>query len=300
MGIEELYDTINELIDVDIVVDNIAKYTTMGVGGRAVIVSPDCRDDIANTIDILRNHHIDYFILGNGSNIIAGDKDFDDVVFVRLTQKYSRMRRYRDTIICEAGLSLMRLISRAASLNLGGMEKLFGIPGTIGGAVYMNAGSYGSEIKDHVRWVEVYHNGRVYKMYKDRLKFGYRTSIFKDNEYVILRVAVKLEPKNKNDILSECRQTMQKRVSSQPYSERSAGSVFKKFNGVPAPILIEQCALKGMRVGDAMISDKHCGFIVNVGRAKFCEVVQLIGLIQKTVQKKFDILLEVEPIIMGE
>ncbi len=299
MTIEEIYSLLSGKLTCKVYIDKLSKHTSIKVGGKAIIVEPASIEQISFVIKLLVENGIEYYVLGNGTNILASDRDCK-YVMIKIANNLSNIIVDGDLLICEAGASLHKVIGRAKVLMLGGMEALFGIPGTLGGAVTMNAGCYNREIKDYVKWVEYIDEGIVQRRQSAELGFGYRKSIFIGKKYIITRVCLKLQPKEPSDIIQECREYMARRRHSQPLDQPSAGSVFRRAGDIPTPILIEKACLKGLSIGQAECSTKHCGFIVNKGQAAFCDIVELIGLIQKTVEELFDILLDIEIIILGE
>ena len=182
--------------------------------------------------------------------------------------------------------------------GLGGLEWSYGLPASVGGAVVMNAGSFGKQMCDVVDTVYYTDGTRILRKTNKSLDFSYRHSFFQDKNYVITKVVLRLEPSNSDEVLSKCQASLLSRHAKQPFSMRSAGSIFKKPKENFAPYLIEKSELKGLKMGDAQVSKKHCGFIVNTKNAKFSDVFKLICKIKKTVYKKFDIMLEEEIVII--
>jgi UDP-N-acetylmuramate dehydrogenase len=196
-----------------------------------------------------------------------------------------------------AGVTLYKLNAFCIGQGLSGLEFSFGIPGTVGGALVMNAGAYGGQMSDVVSRVYYTDGEKVYAKTNNLVQFGYRTSCFLHSDFVILKATFNMK-KGSSDVEKKCKENLQKRVATQPYNQPSAGSVFKRPASIAAPILIEQCGLKGKTVGGAQISDVHCGFIVNKGGAKASDVLKLISEIERTVYKKFGIMLDREIIIL--
>lgn len=271
--------------------------TTFKIGGKIkYLIEIDSINILLKILEQVKKYNIPYFILGNGSNVLASDK-VCKILVLKICLKDFVVRENK--IICGSGLSLFKLNDIAIQNSLTGLEWSFGIPGTIGGAVKMNAGSFGGEIKDVVESVYYTDGFKIYKKQKKSLDFEYRKSFFSNKNFVILKVVLSLKTGNKNQIKNACLENYKNRLNLQPYNLPSAGSVFKRPQNDFAPVLIERCKLKGLRCGGAEISPKHCGFIVNFNKqATFKQVIKLITKIKKTVLKKFDIILVEEIIIL--
>lgn len=271
--------------------------TTFKIGGKIKYLIEIKEINILLKILQLANYYgVTYIILGQGSNILASDKTCK-VLVLKILLKDIVVRDNK--IICGAGVNLYKLNHVAINNNLSGLEWSYGIPGSVGGAVKMNAGSFGGEIKDVVSCVYYTDGNKIYKKNSDALKFGYRKSFFTNNNFVILKVVFGLKKQDKEVVEKLCFTNLKKRQEMQPYNYPSAGSVFKRPVNEFAPVLIERCKLKGLSCGGAKISSKHCGFIINKNnQATFMQVLKLITKIKKTVLKKFDIMLEEEIIIL--
>lgn len=271
--------------------------TSFKIGGKIkCLIEINTINSLMQVLNLLSKYNIDYFILGFGTNILASNKSFDKVV-LKICIKDISVKN--NQIICGAGVGIFKLNQVAIENSLSGLEWSYGIPGSVGGAVKMNAGSFGGEIKDVVKTVFYTDGKKIYKKEGSALNFKYRQSFFTNNNYIILKVVFSLKKSEKDVIEKLCYENYSKRKNTQPYSLPSAGSVFKRPVEGFAPIYIEKCGLKGKRVGGAEISQKHCGFIVNSdAKAKFKDVLKLITKIKKTVLKKFDIMLEEEIIIL--
>ncbi len=271
--------------------------TTFKIGGKIKYLIEIKEINILLKILHFANYYgIPYLILGQGSNLLVSDKTCKILVLKILLNDIV----VRDNkIICGAGVNLFKLNHVAIKSNLSGLEWSYGIPGSVGGAVKMNAGSFGGEIKNIVSCVYYTDGNKIYKKNCDALMFSYRKSFFTNNNYVILKVVFNLKKDEKNNIERLCFDNLKKRQNTQPYNYPSAGSVFKRPLNEFAPVLIERCKLKGVSCGGAKISSKHCGFIINKNnQATFVQVLKLITKIKKTVLKKFDIMLEEEIIII--
>ncbi|NCB48095.1 MAG: UDP-N-acetylmuramate dehydrogenase [Clostridia bacterium] len=267
--------------------------TTIKIGGkiRAFIEIKEVTK-LLKIISICKKNKVDYFVLGNGSNLLASDKIHEKVV---LKISLKNIRAKNNLIICGAGVNMFSLNHFAIKNGLSGLEWSYGIPGTVGGGVKMNAGSFGSEMKDIVEYVYYTDGEKIFRKNVKSLDFSYRNSFFSKNNYVILKVVLKLKKDTPENIDNLCTKIFSKRFSSQPYGTLNAGSVFKKPKENYAPVLIEMCGLKGQKYKNAEISEKHCGFIINTnGKATFKQVLKLICKIKKTVFEKFGIMLETE------
>lgn len=271
-------------------------HTSFRIGGNAeCFCEVKNIDALKNVILSCNNFGIPYFVIGLGSNLLVSDKGINGVV-IKLGGDFCEIKKTDDNILqCGAGVSLAGVCNFAKSNSLGGMEFAWGIPGSMGGAVYMNAGAYGGEIKDVVvssRYLDI--DGNIKEIFAKEHDFSYRHSFYTNKNIVILDVTIKLYPKNKNEIFYLMQDTMEKRKSKQPLNRPSAGSVFKRPEGYYAAALIEQCGLKGVSVGDAQVSEKHSGFIVNNGRASSEDVLKLIEKVKNVVKEKTGVELQCE------
>lgn len=274
----------------------MSQHTSFRIGGNA-----DCFCEVG-TIDALRMiisackiFHVPYFIIGLGSNLLVSDSGIGGVV-IKLCGEFDEIETVGDnTIRCGAGVSLAGACIYAKNHSLGGLEFAWGIPGSVGGAVYMNAGAYGGEMKDIVissRYLDS--KGDIHEVSGKAHDFSYRHSVYTDKDYIILDVTIELFPKNKNEIFYLMQDTMEKRKKKQPLNRPSAGSVFKRPEGYYAAALIEQCGLKGVSVGDAQVSEKHSGFIVNNGKATAADVQELVEKVKGVVYSKTGVKLHCE------
>lgn len=279
----------------------MANHTSFKIGGPAkAIVTPRSVDEIRMLVESLKAENMPFLVMGNGSNILVDD-DGLDVVVIKISDQFSEVVIEEDLVIAEAGVLLSKLSKIILRASLKGFEFASGIPGTLGGAIFMNAGAYGGEMKDVVEWVEVLtHEGEVVRIEHAELAFGYRTSIVRERHWIVLRVAMRFEKGEYAEIIEITNDLTKKRVSKQPLDLPSAGSTFKRPEGHYAGQLIEEAGLRGLRYGDAMVSEKHCGFVVNVGSATCQQVMSLIGVIQKVVYDKFGVNLEREVRIFGK
>lgn len=277
----------------------LSEYITFRFGGPCrALISINSAESAAELLSWLKRGNIKYGIIGRGSNIIALDEGFDGVILM-FGGDFARIEVNGSIIRCEAGALLASACVHAQQNSLTGMEKLFGIPGTVGGALYMNAGAYGSEMADIVVSAKcIDGNGNICTVGAEDMQLSYRHSVFSDTNMVILSVTMQLSEGDSPEIKNAMNECMAKRSSKQPLEYPSAGSIFKRPNGSYASLLVDQCGLKGMTCGGAMVSEKHSGFIVNKGYATSSDVLELCAQVQKTVKEKTGYELELEPIIL--
>ena len=292
---DELFNIISELECTVIKNAILSNYTTFKIGGPAsLLVTPGNAEKTRAVLQLIRQMELPFFIIGNGSNILVSDNGFDGVVISSAGLDYCKTDD--DGVInCGAGLRLVSLCKAAMEHELSGLEFAYGIPGSVGGAVYMNAGAYGGEMKDVL--LECRHitsNSQAVMYTKNELDFAYRHSFYTDNEYYITDIKIQLKHGERHEIENKMVEIMNKRRNNQPLDLPSAGSVFKRPQNSYAGMLIEQCGLKGYAVGGAMVSLKHAGFIVNTGKATANDVKKLIEFIQDAVYRKTNVLLETE------
>ncbi len=275
----------------------LAPKTSMKIGGECdIYTEPDSEECLLEILEVCRKNSLPYFILGNGSNLLI--KRFGGVVIATgsLPADYSAEG---NTITVGAGASLSSVCLCALGNSLSGMECLYGIPGSVGGALYMNAGAYGGEMKDIVRSARcVNERGEIVNISADEMGLRYRGSVFSENGWFILSVTMELTPDDKLTIKSRMSEYMEKRRDKQPLEYPSCGSTFKRPKGYFAAALIEECGLKGCTVGGAQVSEKHSGFVINKGGASFEDVMELVEHIKKTVREKKGVELECEMLIL--
>lgn len=277
--------------------ESLAKHTTFGIGGPADwFCEAKTTEEVVEAVTAARKAEIPSFILGKGSNLLVADEGFRGLVIaIRNTQYVIR----NTEIIAEAGAPLAELVEMAAKSGLSGLEFAVGIPGTIGGAIAGNAGTANKWIGDLVEKVEVLgEDGEIHQLPTSECQFGYRTSRFKKTKEVILRVWLRLKKDEPKMIKKKMAEFWAKR-KNQPI-QKSVGSVFKNPPGKSAGWFIDQCGLKGTRIGDAQISPKHANFIVNLGQASCQDVLKLISLAKEKVKQKFGVVLDEEIKIVGE
>lgn len=275
-------------------------HTTFRIGGEAAaLFELDSVQKCQRLIPFAAKNDIPYFILGKGSNILADDNGTSAVIF-KLNGSEPELTG-ENTVRCFAGVSLVKLCGFALENELGGLEFAYGIPGSVGGAVYMNAGAYGGEIKDVISSVTALDkDGNIREYSADELELSYRHSRFTHSGEVILSAEFKLSKADKDSIKARMNELMEKRRSKQPLEFPSAGSTFKRPQGAFAAQLIEECGLKGFTVGNAQVSEKHSGFVINRGGASFDDVMAVIAKVKQTVEEKTGYKLECEPIIISD
>ncbi|MCX6122293.1 MAG: UDP-N-acetylmuramate dehydrogenase [Ignavibacteriales bacterium] len=275
----------------------MTKYTWMKVGGPAdFYIEPADKNDLISIVEYFRVNHYSWIMLGRGSNVLISDEGVRGAV-LNIENSLSGIRMENSLVFAEAGVRLTRFVDFCIQNELAGVEMLAGIPGTIGGAVVMNAGAHGGEIADHLVEVEVIRDGIVQRIQKDEESFTYRHSRFADD--VVLGATFKLKDGDKEKLSALRREFILKRNETQPLEYPNLGSMFKNPPNTFAAKLIEQAGLKGKRVGNAQISEKHANFIVNLGNAKAADIVRLIDLVKRTVYQNSGLMLELEVKMVG-
>jgi UDP-N-acetylmuramate dehydrogenase len=276
-------------------------HTSFKLGGTVdIFIEPDHAEELIKAIKCLRDHNIPYYIIGNGSNLLVSDKGLRGAV-VKIGEKFGGINIEGNKVIAECGILLSTLSKIAAKSSLTGMEFASGIPGALGGAVTMNAGAYGGEMKDIVEWVEVLDQDlRVKRLQSTEMEFGYRKSVIESSKYIAIKCCLVLKKGNPDEINRKMAELTEKRKSKQPLHLPSAGSTFRRPEGYFAGKLIEDAGLRGFSIGGAQVSTLHCGFVVNNGGATAQEVHDLIRHVQKTVYERFNVKIEPEVKILGE
>ena len=279
----------------------MSRHTTFGIGGPAeCFITVDTPGQLAKIFVYLQRTGWDFFLLGNGSNLLVGDKGYRGVV-IRLGEGFSRISVQGERLTAGAGAPLGSAAKEALSAGLTGLEFASGIPGTVGGAVRMNAGAYGGEMSGVVETVNVMGmDGEILTLDNETMEFSYRSSAIKNRPYAVLSTTLRLKPGNREEIGERMRELARRRREKQPLEYPSAGSAFKRPQGHFAGKLIMDAGLGGYRCGGAQISEKHCGFIINRGNATAADVAQLIRETVATVQDKFGVTLEPEVIFLGD
>ena len=277
----------------------LSRYTTFGIGGKCpLMIEAGSEIGTAELVKNLSAEKLPFYVIGKGSNLLVEDGDIP-MIFIHIGKALSEISLDNGVMTCGAGAALSAVSAFARDNSLTGLEFAYGIPGNVGGAVYMNAGAYGGEMKDVVISVTACgFEGNIREFSADELDFGYRHSVFTGGGYVILSAKLRLSAGDKSEIAAKMAELTEKRREKQPLEYRSAGSTFKRPAGTFAALLIEECGLKGYSCGDAQVSEKHSGFVVNKGSASFSDVMNVIEHVKKTVYEKRGIMLECEPEII--
>lgn len=276
-------------------------HTYFKIGGPAdIMVFPREIKELSEIIKICSNNNIDYFVLGNGTNLLVRDKGIRGLI-IKIDDNLNEIRVEGNKIIAQAGSKVSKVSKVALKNSLTGLERISGIPGSLGGGVAMNAGAYGTELKDVVTKVKCINTEGEIKEYTcEEMHFGYRHSRVHEEKLLVAEVQMELEEGDYDKIKETMDDYTNRRNTKQPIDMPSAGSTFKRPEGDYAGRLIDVSGLRGARYKDAQVSEKHCGFIVNRGNAKCEDVITLIGMIQKTVKDKHGVELEREVLIIGE
>ena len=279
----------------------MARHTTFRIGGPAdYFVELGSIEQIRAAIQVCREENLPWFVLGRGSNLLVSDKGYRGVI-LSIYKDFQKTEIQGETVTVQAGVLLTTLSGKVLDASLTGLEFASGIPGTIGGAVVMNAGAYGGEMKDIVRKVTVLdQDGEVRTLTCGEMQFGYRTSLAKKKGYIVLGAELTLKQGEKEKIREEMQTLKAKRIEKQPLEFPSAGSTFKRPEGYFAGKLIMDAGLRGAAVGGAQVSEKHCGFVVNTGNATAADVHELMRQVQGKVLEQFGVHLEPEVRFLGE
>ncbi|WP_202708448.1 UDP-N-acetylmuramate dehydrogenase [Sporosalibacterium faouarense] len=300
---EEIYKLIKEKIKVgEIKLDEPMKnHSYFKIGGPAdILVLPGTIEEISESIKICTDNNLRYQVIGNGTNLLVRDKGIRGVV-IKIDKNFSDIEVNKNIIKAQAGSLISKVAKAALKNSLTGFEGCSGIPGSLGGAVAMNAGAYGTEMKDVIKSVKcVDRDGNILEYTNEEMHFGYRHSRVIEENLIVVEAEIELKVGDYNEIKAKMDELTDKRNTKQPIDMPSAGSTFKRPEGDYASRLIDVSGLRGLRFGDAQVSEKHCGFVVNLGNATAEDVLQLIGFIQKTVKDKHNIELEPEVRIIGE
>ena len=279
----------------------MSRHTTFRIGGPAdYFIMPGTAEELAQVIRLCREADVPFYIMGNGSNLLVGDKGYRGAV-IQIFKRMNAVRVEDDCIYAQAGALLSKIAAEALKAGLGGFEFASGIPGTLGGALMMNAGAYGGEMKQVLKSAEVLDmEGNVFSLPVEEMELGYRTSIFSKKGYIVLGAEIVLQPGSPQEIREKMDDLKERRVTKQPLEYGSAGSTFKRPEGYFAGKLIQEAGLRGFRVGDAQVSEKHCGFVINRGNATAAEVVRLMNEVTDRVEKNSGVRLEPEVKRIGE
>lgn len=302
LNIEELKKVFNDKVFKNILFNEPMKnHTTFKIGGlNDIMIIPGDENEIINAVKLCRENNIEFLIMGNGSNLLIRDGGIRGVV-IKINEGFNGVRVKDNSIYCESGALLSAVSKGALKHSLRGLEFASGIPGTIGGAITMNAGAYDGEMKDVVKKVRALdQNNKIIEYTNKEMNFRYRNSRIWDEGLIVLGAELYLEKGEYDEIEERMNKLTKERTSKQPLEFPSGGSTFKRPKGYFAGKLIDDSGLRGLRHGGAKVSEKHCGFVVNVDNAKCKDVLNLIKVIQKVVRDKFDIELETEIKILGE
>ncbi|MGN8763744.1 UDP-N-acetylmuramate dehydrogenase [Hornefia butyriciproducens] len=286
-----------KLYDVD-----MREYTTFRAGGRAAeMVICDTAEELSETVLLLKREGKPCIMLGNGSNTLFTDRGYKGTV-IRLGRDFRAVAVHGVSVVCGADVSVAAAAKAALAANLTGFEFASGIPGSIGGALFMDAGAYGGEMKDVVTEAQILRigTGQVETVAAAEMELSYRHSIFQTSGDIILSVTLKLKPGDHDAIAAEMNELTRRRNAKQPVQYPSAGSFFKRPEGYFAGKLIQDAGLKGLSVGGAQVSEQHSGFIINKGNATADDIIRLMHLVQNTVKDKFGVVLEPEVRIIGD
>ena len=299
----EIYHKLIELLGSKNILQDepLNKHTTYKIGGSAdVFVTPPDIETLRLTISLCKEYGLPYYIIGNGSNLLFGDKGFRGVI-IQIFHNISEVKVEDNCLFVEAGTLLSKVANIAMHNHLKNLEFASGIPGTFGGAVMMNAGAYGGEMKDVIESVRVIdRQGEVKTLELEELELGYRRSILMEKPYVVIDGILRLEKGNYQEIVDLMEEYKERRISKQPLDLPSAGSTFKRPEGYFAGKLVADSGLAGFQIGGARVSEKHCGFVVNVGDATAADVVALMEQVSHKVEEKFGVKLEPEVKLVGD
>lgn len=293
----------NDIIQKIIYHEPMKNHTSFKIGGNAdLFVSVKTEEELKQVLKYAKQKKIPITIIGNGTNILVSDNGIRGIV-IKIDIQYFKLKEKNDyvEISVGSGNKMMALATQLKNQEICGFEQLSGIPGTIGGAIYMNAGAYGKEMKDIVISTKCINmKGEIIELSNKEQKFEYRLSIFHNKEYIILETKLKLQKGKKEDIEKQMKEYLNQRKEKQPLEYPSAGSTFKRQEGVITAKLIDECGLKGYKIGGAMISEKHAGFIINTGDATAKDVIELIKYVKDKVYEKFNVKIEEEVKLVGE
>lgn len=273
----------------------MSSHCTFRAGGTAkYYVIPDEYTKVRDVLRLCVEENIPYYVIGNGSNLLVQDDGFDGVI-IEIDSSLAEIEINGNEVVAKAGAKLSKIAVKALNESLTGFEFAHGIPGNLGGAVTMNAGAYGGEMKDVLKWVKVLdNNGEMKTLKAEELELGYRTSIIVKEKMIVLEACIELHKGNRDEIEKYMKELMAKRKEKQPLEYPSAGSTFKRPEGYFAGKLIQDAGLKGYRVGGAMVSEKHSGFVINYDNATATDIINLMKDVRKKVYEEFQVTLEPE------
>lgn len=306
MKIEQLLHKLSEAVPSQqiLVNESMSNHTTFRVGGAAdIFVEMETLCQLKNVLAILRFEGLtrlnkDFYLIGNGSNLLVSDKGIRGVV-LHLSKQYSHIEARETVLVCEAGAALATIAKAACENALTGFEFAAGIPGSLGGAIVMNAGAYGGEMKQVIKSVLLMApDGTLVEKSVAEMKFSYRHSLLKEQDFIVVSAQIALERGNQSQIRAKMEELAARRREKQPLEYPSAGSTFKRPEGYFAAKLIEDAGLRGFCVGDAQVSEKHCGFVINKGKATAQDIYTLIEQVQKKVYETSGVMIEPEVICL--
>lgn len=278
----------------------LSRHTTFRVGGPADLLVKPSIEELVSIVELCSQKQVPYTIIGNGSNLLVSDQGIRGVV-MELGSEAQQMHWEGSRLTVQAGAMLSKIAHEAATRGLSGLEFAAGIPGTVGGAVVMNAGAYGGEIAQVIQEAEVLtKDGKRQVLSKEELELSYRHSVIPQKEYIVLGATFLLEKGNQEEIVHQMDAYMQSRREKQPLNYPSAGSTFKRPEGYFAGKLIMDAGLRGYQVGGAQVSEKHCGFVINRGEATAKDILTLMQDVQRIVEEKYQVTLEPEVKMLGE
>ncbi|HSQ89727.1 UDP-N-acetylmuramate dehydrogenase [Romboutsia sp.] len=303
MNKKYIYESLLNIVDKENVKldEPMKKHISFRVGGPAdILVKPTTEKQLSEVISLIKKESVPYLIIGNGSNLLIKDGGIRGVV-IEISNNFNKFEIEGTTVRIQAG-ALLSVVGKAIlKEELKGFEFASGIPGTLGGALAMNAGAYGGEMKDIVKSVRLMDTeGNIVELTNEQMEFEYRKSILSRTDYIVLSADIELKKGNYDEIKATMADFTQRRVTKQPLSLPSAGSTFKRPVGHFAGKLIEDSGLRGLTLRGAQVSEKHCGFVVNLGNAKAKDLLDLMYVVKSTVNAKFGIMLEEEVKILGE
>lgn len=300
---ETFREKIHHIIEDNRIRENepMSQHITFRVGGTAdYYVTPHSEKEIQDVVALCKEFEVPYYIIGNGSNLLVGDKGYRGVI-LQICREMSQIQVEDRIVSVQAGALLSKVGNAALEAGLTGFEFAAGIPGTIGGAVVMNAGAYGGEMKDILQDVTVLtRDGEVKVLNLEELELGYRTSVIPKMQYVVLSARFGLQKGDKESIRATMKQLKEQRVTKQPLEYPSAGSTFKRPEGYFAGKLIQDAGLRGFQVGGAQISEKHCGFVINKEQATASDIIELMKQVSQKVWELYGVRLEPEVKFLGE
>lgn len=303
ISMDKLYEKLSSIVAKERILcdEPMNKHTTFRVGGSAdYFVCAQTVTEVQAVVALCKKEEVPYYILGNGSNLLVGDKGYRGVI-LQIAKEMNAIDIEGTVVRAQAGALLSRIGNRVLEAGLTGFEFASGIPGTLGGAVVMNAGAYGGELKDVLEDVTVLdQDGNIKVLSKEQLALGYRTSIIAEKKYIVLEASMQLRKGEKDQIKAYMEELRDRRVSKQPLEYPSAGSTFKRPEGYFAGKLIQDAGLRGLQVGGAQVSEKHCGFVINKDGATAADIVELMNQVIEKVYQTFGVTLEPEVKRLGE